>query len=236
MAWNKKHRFFNYFFLLLLQVASCIWAQAQEEKSRPSWSTNEWEELTDGMNYNEEKKEEVKKEEIKPLEYKPPTHWLSNFFTSTIGKVVSIVLIFSILVFILLKLLSDPSKNKDRKLKEGLQFSLEDIEENLDESDLERFLRKSLEAGDYKIAVRILYLSLIQQLHQRRWIEWKKDKTNRDFLKEMRSRENYADFRDLTLAFEIVWYGDTDVSHKDFEMLKRHFDLYNNKINRGAKK
>jgi hypothetical protein len=74
--------------------------------------------------------------------------------------------------------------------------------------------------------VRILYLSTIQQLNSTGLILWKKDKTNKDFLREMRKHSNYKTFRDITLAYEIVWYGDRQIELQQFTSLKNIVDNF----------
>jgi Domain of unknown function (DUF4129) len=65
-------------------------------------------------------------------------------------------------------------------------------------------------------------------------IAWKKDKTNRDYLNEIRGRNNYNDFRQLTLVYEIVWYGDTPVKQEEFSNVHRLFNTFKSNLN-GAK-
>ncbi|MEY4927116.1 MAG: hypothetical protein RI894_1552, partial [Bacteroidota bacterium] len=65
-------------------------------------------------------------------------------------------------------------------------ISLEDVENDLHESDLERFLRQALENGDYRLALRIYYLMILKALSLKELIAWKKDKTNNEYCRELR--------------------------------------------------
>jgi len=40
----------------------------------------------------------------------------------------------------------------------------------------------------------------------------------------MRTREQYPAFKELTLAFEVVWYGDTDINEAQYLLIKEKFD------------
>lgn len=104
------------------------------------------------------------------------------------------------------------------------ELNMNELEMNLDKIDPDQFISKVLESSDYKTAVRLLFLSTLRQLHLIKWIHWKKDKTNYDFLREMRTREQYKAFRELTLAFEIVWYGDTSISESQYQRIKEKYD------------
>jgi hypothetical protein len=118
----------------------------------------------------------------------------------------------------------------DKSVKTDLEFDLFQMEEAVLESDFDRFLRLALEGNDYRVAVRILFLRLLQKLHESEWIIWKKNKTNQDFLNEVRNRENYIQFRDLTLAFEIVWYGDQKITKEQFDQLEYLFNSFQNNL------
>jgi len=81
------------------------------------------------------------------------------------------------------------------------------VEQNLHKSDMEILIDKSLAEGNYMLSVRLHYLWAIKELSNKRLIKWKRDKTNRDYLREMRKTDLYQPFRDVTRIFERVWYG-----------------------------
>ncbi len=104
-------------------------------------------------------------------------------------------------------------------------ITLEDVENDLHESDLERFLRQALESGNYRLALRIYYLMILKNMSLKEWIEWKKDKTNYEYVRELRSKTDIQpQFRAITTLFERVWYGDTTVQKEDYEQLQPIFN------------
>jgi hypothetical protein len=226
MAWKKSN-------LLLFPVCVLLltgFAQGQQPSQDTSrlWTTEQWEKATEGLDYSDpnEKKEEKKTEEEFNLPDDTGFNFLESlnrFFTSPLGKTIMLFLIIGLLAFTLFKLLTRAQVNKDHRIQADLAYFLEHLEESFEESDMDRMLRLALEATDHKTAVRILYLRLLQLLHLQRWIVWKKDKTNRDFLNEMRTHEGYQPFRALTLAYEIVWYGNTEITRSDFDRLNAMF-------------
>jgi hypothetical protein len=203
--------------------------------SIPVWTNEQWEKAKDGLDYTEPgRKKEI--EEVNSLP-EPTTEnrdtWadkLNRFFTSTGGKAIALLLLLSLLAYTLFRLMSKAQLNKNRKIHSDLAYYLEHIEEHFEESDMDRLLRLAVDSGDLKTAVRVLYLRLLWQLHERRWIIWKKDKTNHDFLLEMRSRKSYRIFNELTLAYEIIWYGDTEVDASGFDVILKKFNSYGKMI------
>ncbi|NNE55229.1 MAG: DUF4129 domain-containing protein [Flavobacteriales bacterium] len=110
-------------------------------------------------------------------------------------------------------------------------YSLEELEKNLHETDLERFLKIALKAEDYRSAVRIYYLTAIKRLSQLKWIDWQLDKTNYDYVRELREHEAHGEFRSLTHTFELIWYGEAPVSEKEYSLLSPHFDGFIQQLN-----
>jgi hypothetical protein len=178
-----------------------------------------WGKAARGIDYSDE-------EEEKEQERKAPN--LPNLSVPAFGGAWLQVVLFAViglaLAFLLYKLLGG-SFVSNKKIGNGKVFSIEDIEDQMHESDLDKFLREALEKGDYRLAVRIYYLAIIKELSLRDWISWKKDKTNREYLNEMMGHkpELYGGFREATYAFEKVWYGDLDIRRNDFDMISPRF-------------
>jgi hypothetical protein len=85
--------------------------------------------------------------------------------------------------------------------------SLEEAEENLRDANLSTLLEVSLAKGDFRIAIRILFLMAIAQMDTDKVIVWKKQKTNFEYLRELRSNELKPGFQRAVWHFERVWYG-----------------------------
>jgi len=63
-------------------------------------------------------------------------------------------------------------------------------------------------SGDYRTAVRYLYLSLLLMLEERGWLRYDRAKTNREYLRSVAQQpELAATLRDIIDVFDRVWYG-----------------------------
>jgi len=94
--------------------------------------------------------------------------------------------------------------------------------------DLDRLIDEAVTVGDYRRAVRLSYLRLLQHLSARGLITWRAEKTNRDYAEELGASPLRAPFARLTALFDHVWYGDFPVDaalfarvHADFDRLMR---------------
>ena len=68
-------------------------------------------------------------------------------------------------------------------------------------------LRRAEVAGQYDLAVRLLYITALTELNRAGAIRYRKDRSNRDYLDQLRDHPAGKDFRHLTLAYERYWYG-----------------------------
>jgi len=225
-ALKRKLKIFS---LLLIAVCSFTLSMVSQSDSTGIWTNDAWRESKEGIAYSKIEKKEAENIDLDIDEGWFDLDWNFDWLKSPYTKFIVIAIVIILLAAALVYFLSANVKG-DKTVKTDLEFDLLQMEEAVLESDFDRFLRLALESNDYRVAVRILFLRLLQKLHESEWIVWKKNKTNQDFLNEVRSKENYIQFRDLTLAFEIVWYGDQKITKEQFDHLQNLFDLFQNKI------
>ena len=218
----------------------------QEELSQKQFNQTEWSRITEGISYAPKKEKEKKKVERdsttnqgggndRILNRRNNRNWGE---ASKVGLgIMKLLLILSIvfIVFLLLRnFVGITSTPRNRKIKPqasiGGVIDIEKIEENLHESDLDRFIRQALEQQNYALAVRLYYLAILKELSIKKAIQWKKDKTNRTYLQEMRSSPLSGVFEELTLIFERVWYGKNELSNREYEQLAPQFQSFINRL------
>ena len=100
--------------------------------------------------------------------------------------------------------------------------------EDIAEVDLAALLAAARAEGDWRAAVRLRYLVLLQALAAAGAIAWARDKTNRTYAAELRAWDaaHSGDgaalappFAEATRLFERVWYGGLDGSAARFDRL-----------------
>jgi hypothetical protein len=71
--------------------------------------------------------------------------------------------------------------------------------------------------GDYRMAVRYLYLSTLLIMEERGLFRYDRSKTNREYLRSLKGRpEMAATLRDVVDVFDRVWYGFQPLSQSDY--------------------
>ncbi len=250
MDLSKNHKILRYPLILLLAFSPFVFsgqingnekeangimadsATLKTAKRELLWSDESWTKAKQGIHYTGEEAEE--KEELTMAE-KNARESFSNrlfaFFTSPMARILAIIMVTVTLVYLIVRLALYRIPN--RKLS-GNQIDVSHLENHYEippESDLEELIHKAIATNNFNLAIRLLYISIIFQLNTNAWIHWKKDKTNHDYLLEMRHRTAYSGFQHLTMVYETIWYGDNSISIEEFQTLQISFMQFRSSIN-----
>jgi len=137
--------------------------------------------------------------------------------------------IFGLLFFVLTFLKVDVRGIFVKKATQ-IPVNFEDLGENLEELDFEGLIKKARSQGDFRSAVRLVFLETLNILTGAGYIKWKINKTNQDYLGELRLSRFREEFAKLTLNYEYVWYGDYEVDEKGFDSMEQTFRTFQQKV------
>jgi hypothetical protein len=104
-------------------------------------------------------------------------------------------------------------------------------DQNIERTDFDQLISREIETGNLNLAVRYLYLKLLQVLSQQQFIGWQKDKTNREYAQELSQRAFFYDFKRVTNTYEYVWYGKFQISMPVFCDVRDKVNLLIQQIN-----
>ncbi len=107
----------------------------------------------------------------------------------------------------------------------GLDY--ENLAENIHEIDFAKAVDEAVSQRNFRLAVRLLYLQTLKQLSDANRIDYKPDKTNRQYVYELTTSSLQSDFEKLTRQFEFVWYGDFPIDEAQFAALQTTFNQFN---------
>lgn len=99
--------------------------------------------------------------------------------------------------------------------------------ENIHEISFDDEISNTLQKGNYRLAVRLLYLQTLKQLSDREIIDWLPNKTNSAYVREMQGENGNQAFANLTYQFEYIWYGDFPVDKTSFAQIQQSFQQFN---------
>ena len=101
------------------------------------------------------------------------------------------------------------------------------VETEEDANDPDAMLRNAIKNGNYRLAIRYLYLQTLIRLSEKRFIQVNSNKTNYEYVREVRNQKFAGDFASLTLKYEYVWYGEYPVDERLFEQIHGSFIQFN---------
>ncbi|MGQ2982689.1 DUF4129 domain-containing protein [Flavobacterium sp.] len=96
-------------------------------------------------------------------------------------------------------------------------------DEDLNEMDFASLISETRQSGNYRLAVRYYYLWLLKKLSAREVIQLHRDKTNSDYLYEIRDKGLKDEFRYLSYVYDHSWYGEFSLDEAAFEKAERAF-------------
>ncbi len=96
-------------------------------------------------------------------------------------------------------------------------------------ADYDKLIMQSCRLGDYRMAVRYLFLKTLSALEHKEYLVLSADKTNYQYVQELDSRLK-NDFSALVLIYDYTWYGGI-VPEKDlFTGIEKKFIAFNQKM------
>ncbi len=111
----------------------------------------------------------------------------------------------------------------------SVALNYQQLEENF-ETDWNSLIEDSINARQFNVAIRLLFLQTIQHLHQRKCIVWEKDKTNYDYLRELGHSDLRLPFGSLVSYYNFGWFGDYTIEEAEFAEIQQQFSTFNTSV------
>jgi hypothetical protein len=177
-----------------------------------------WEELRKGLEYNEEPLQEMTRE--------TGSSPLGMGLLLQMVKIFGIILIAGLLIFLIIKLITNYTGKGNPSKKKSTEIALD--EEQIPDADqpyevLWKYFKEAKNAGNYRECVRLLYQISLKRLADEGLVKTQADKTNREYLGELKPGATASDFKGLTLIHERSWYAARKVGPGDFEKWEPRF-------------
>jgi len=148
----------------------------------------------------------------------------SDFFSSIFG-IIFWILAIGLFIYLVYRLFLSNSSFLSRSRKNIASDIAVIEEENTNNPD--SLLRNAIRSGNYRLAVRYMYLQSLQRLSEKKFIEINTNKTNYEYVMEVRRHKFANEFASLTLQYEYVWYGEYPVDERLFEQIQGSFTQFN---------
>ncbi|MDW8019038.1 MAG: DUF4129 domain-containing protein [Chloroherpetonaceae bacterium] len=193
-----------------LEALSQLRAQKEFQYDRPPPPPPVWQRIRDWLDQNI----------LRHIFSDEVTEWIEHALT-----VISVL----VLIYLVLKLIRTDLRSLfyGSKTLRSVAFQ---AEEHLEPDALQALIEQAMADKDYRRAVRYLFLRVLKLLAAKDLIAWRIDKTNRDYLYELKQPELRTPFAELARFFEYVWYGGFWLTEQEFAAAKRAFDAFTTQL------
>ena len=114
------------------------------------------------------------------------------------------------------------------------KVNLQKEEELVKKADISSLINQAISEENYRLAVRYLYLKSLRLLDQTEHISYRFQKTNEDYINEIKETGIKEQFTKITRLYDFIWYGDFPLSKERFEKVDREFTEMENSLKPGS--
>lgn len=148
---------------------------------------------------------------------------IGNPVGNFIFRAVLIISIAIVVILLLNQLLEGSLTSVFSRKNTDKPISFQISEEEIEEMNLEELKEKALRNSDFHAATRFVYLMTLKLLNQKELIQWKIEKTNLDYERELGDHPVNPIFSKLTAFYEFVEYGDFEIDRTGYSKVDSLF-------------
>ncbi|NII25730.1 DUF4129 domain-containing protein [Pseudoflavitalea sp. X16] len=103
-------------------------------------------------------------------------------------------------------------------------------EREIDDENLDQKIQSAIREGNYRSAIRFMYIKSLRSLHEKGWIRYHAQATNYEYINQVHPYGIGNEFRFLTHVYEYVWYGEFALSEDQFNRVQQNFQHFFNTV------
>lgn len=155
---------------------------------------------------------------------------LDRFFSSGLLKITLWTLAGFFILFIIYRLFLTEGLFTRASRSVSSELPEVDQEKVSGETDFDLLIEQAVQNNNYRQAVRYQYLKILHRMAGKNWIELAPDKTNFQYVCEVKNLGFQNDFASVTLSYEYVWYGEFDIDRGIYQKLESNFLSLHQKV------
>ncbi|ASW74914.1 hypothetical protein IQ37_12535 [Chryseobacterium piperi] len=146
--------------------------------------------------------------------------------TTIVMRIFAILLVGFLLYFIVKYLIEKDGSFFFGKKNKKVIIKDEELHENIHEINFPESIAKFEQAKDYRSAVRYQFLYTLKKASDKKIIIWNPEKTNKDYVAELKSSHLKNEFSNLSHIFDYVWYGEFEINEQDYLKFKNQYQAF----------
>jgi hypothetical protein len=146
--------------------------------------------------------------------------------TTVVIRLFAIVLVGFLLYFIIKFLIGKNGNFIFGKRNKKVVINDEELHENIHEINFPESIATFERTKDYRSAVRYQFLFLLKKLSDKKLILWNPEKTNKDYVAELKAPHLKNEFSNLSYIFDYVWYGEFSIDEQSYAKFKEQYQSF----------
>ncbi|NIR52259.1 DUF4129 domain-containing protein [candidate division KSB1 bacterium] len=141
-------------------------------------------------------------------------------------RVLPYLLLAGATIFVVSRLLKTDVKSIFYESSDEINLEFRESEEDIQAMNFHELIDEAAAQKKYRRAIRLFYLSILEDLTEKGLINWKLAKTNQDYMRELQNSKLQRPFAEITRLFEYIWYGNVHLNETGFQdalQTFRHF-------------
>jgi len=141
------------------------------------------------------------------------------------------IIIFLLVVYFIFKaIINKEGRWVLGKSSEKNIIPITDIEKNIHSIDFKSRITEAEHQDNYRLAIRYYYLWLLKELAKSGYIDYDSEKTDSDYLYEIKEQDFRTQFSYASYLYNYIWYGEFEVDNIEFKKAKTTFLTFINEI------
>ena len=153
--------------------------------------------------------------------------WFLNMLLSRIARWIILILFLLVIAYGIYWLAKENSfPLMHRRRKKETETGTAALPEYESIGDLDKAISRFTEEGDFRMAVRYMYIRLIRMAFEKNSIPFKSSSTNSEIVEAFPDPQQSRDFRLLATAYEYIFYGGFVPAREQFDVLQQKFSAF----------
>ncbi len=153
--------------------------------------------------------------------------WLAQIFSSDGESNWVRYLVYAIcigtIVYVILKLLKVDVRHVFYRKGRQVPLQHRSIDEDIHEMDLDTLIKEAVNKGEYREAIRLVYLAALKDLSASDHLQWRIGKTNHEYMTELAGTAFQKEFDQLSYYFDYSWYGQFSVDEAIYRQVSSQY-------------
>ncbi|CAD7803091.1 hypothetical protein CHRY9390_01023 [Chryseobacterium aquaeductus] len=146
--------------------------------------------------------------------------------TTVVIRLFAILLVGFLLYFIVKFIIGKNGNFIFGKRNKKVVINDEELHENIHEINFPESIASFERSKDYRSAVRYQFLFVLKKLSDKKLILWNPEKTNKDYVAELKVPNLKNEFSNLSYIFDYVWYGEFSIDEESYVKFKEQYQSF----------